>query len=238
MRGSWSGGFGGGGGGGGGSGTNAATRALDNLTSPTAFNQHLLPGTDATFDIGSASKQVQNIYFSGSLIGGGAGPPSMEGAPGSCSVSAASNLKLCFSSTGNVITTSYNGGAATALMDKSIKFTKSFTILTPTAADTNLVQMAFGQAITIVRVYCSTDTGTATMNLDERATATPNTAGTDVLSAAIVCDSNTQSSCASGCDVNTITNGTIAANVPLNIQVASVATAPNVVRFHVDYTLD
>jgi hypothetical protein len=230
------GGFGGGGGGGG--GTNAATRDLANLTSPTAFNQHLLPGTDATFDVGSASKQVRNIYFSGSLIGGGTGPPSIEGAPGACTASGASNLKLCFSSTGNVPVISYNTGANVALIDKSIKFTKSFTILVPTAADTNLVQMAFAQAITIVRVYCSTDTGTATMNADERAESTPNTAGTDVLSAGIVCDSGTRTSCASGCDVNTITNGTIAANAPLNFQVTSVASAPQVVRFHVDYTLD
>lgn len=173
----------------------------------------------------------------GTTTFGGTGAGFTQWTTGAMAVGDASTVKLG-AHTGNILAVSKNGGTVTEVMDKAIKFTKSFTILVPTAADTNLVQMAFAQAVTIVRFYCSTDIGTATMNADERAEATPNTAGTNVLSADIVCDNGTRTSCASGCDVNTISNGTIAANVPLNFQVTSVASAPQVVRVHVDYTID
>ena len=218
--------------GGGGSGANTT---LSNL-GVTSINAHLLFSADNSWDIGNSTNAARNIYYY-NLIGKGT-VTAFEGPVAVCSASGASLGKLCWSSTGNRPIWSYNAGSNTNLVLSSDIQTKSFTILTPTAADTNLVQMAFGKAITIVRVYCSTDAGTATMNLDERAEATPNTAGTNVLSADIVCDSGTRTSCASGCDVNTITNGTIAINVPLNIQVTSVATAPAVVRFHIDYTTD
>ena len=190
------------------------------------------------FEVRSKAGAVMfGVANDGTTIFGGAGAGFTQWTTGALAVSAASTVKLG-AHTGNILAVSKSGGAVTEVMDKAIKFTKSFTILVPTAADTNLVQMAFGQAITIVRFYCSTDTGTATINADERAEATPNTAGTNVLSADIVCDSGTRTSCASGCDVNTITNGTIAANVPLNFQVVSVATAPQVMRVHLDYTID
>jgi len=219
------GGFGSGGGGGGGGGS-ATPGGSDTQVQ---FNDGGVLGGDAglTYDkttdiltVGTAGTQGSTQWTTGAMTAG-----------------AASTVKLG-AHTGDKLAVSKGGGTVTEVMDKAVKFTKSFNILTPTASDTNLVQMAFAQAITITRVYCSTDTGTATMNLDERAEATPNTAGTDVLSAAIVCDTGTRTSCASGCDVNTITNATIAANVPLNVQIGSVASAPNVVRFHIDYTID
>lgn len=185
-------------------------------------------------------KDASKVFYidkDGNAFFGASGGGSTQWTTGAMAVGAAGSVKVG-AHTGNILVVSKDGGAVTEIMDKAIKFTKSFTILTPTAADTNLVQMAFAQAITIVRVYCSTDTGTATMNADERAEATPNTAGTNVLSADIVCDNGTRTSCASGCDVNTISNGTIAANAPLNFQVTSVASAPGVVRFHIDYTID
>ena len=46
----------------------------------------------------------------------------------------------------------------------------------PTTADVGKPQITFPVAVTITRIWCSTDTGTATIQFDERAEATPNTA--------------------------------------------------------------
>jgi hypothetical protein len=87
-----------------------ANTALSNLAS-VAVNTSILPGTDASIDLGSAAKQWRDVYFSGSLIAGGTGPPSLEGTPGSCTVSGAGLGKFCLDSTGNRFRYSYNGGA-------------------------------------------------------------------------------------------------------------------------------
>jgi hypothetical protein len=116
-------------------------------------------------------------------------------------------------------------------------FAKSIGLFDPVAGDSGRIQFSFGQAVTILRVYCSTKTATSTvtLNLDERAEATPDTAGTNVLSADLVADTGTRTSCASGCDVNTITNAGIAANAPVALTIASVANAPTDLRCHVNY---
>jgi len=119
------------------------------------------------------------------------------------------------------------GGSVTA-------YSRDLNIDAPSTVDTNKYQLTFPAAVTINRVHCSTDTGTVSINLDVRAIATPNVAGTDVLSAVLVCDNNTQSACASGCDVNTITAGSAGAHLPVNLQVSATASAPNVVRIHVE----
>ena len=221
-------------------------------TSPTA-EQVFQPSIDAVpvvakcfngtntancFEVRSKTGAVMfGVANDGTTTFGGTGAGYTQWTTGALAVGAASTVKLG-AHTGNILAVSKNGGTVTEVMDKALIHQANLDILTPTAADTNLVQMAFGQAITIVRVQCSTNVGTATVNLDERALATPNTAGTNVLSADIVCDTNSQTSCASGCDVNTISNGTIAQYVPLNFQVVSVATAPGVVRMHIFYTID
>lgn len=212
-----------------------ANTALSNLGT-TSINAHLLFSADNSWDVGSSTNAARNIYYY-NLIGKGT-VTAFEGPVAACSASGASLGKLCWSSTGNRPIWSYNAGSNVNLVLSNDEQTKSFTILVPTAADTFTVKMAFAKAITITRFYCSTDTGTATMNAEERAEATPNTAGTDVLSADIVCDSGTRTSCASGCDVNTISNGTIAAHAPLAFEIVSVASAPQVVNVHIDYTID
>ena len=108
---------------------------------------------------------------------------------------------------------------------------KSVTIDAPTTAATNKIQWEFPSAITITEVICSTDTGTVTIQLDERARATPNTAGTNVLTSSLVCDSDSQAT-------TTFSNAGIAADVPLNLQITAVATSPGVVRVHTQYTID
>lgn len=44
-----------------------ANKTLSNLTSPTAINTHLLPGTTSTFNLGSGTKKWKNGYFTGTL---------------------------------------------------------------------------------------------------------------------------------------------------------------------------
>lgn len=46
---------------------NKADRNLGNLTSPTAFNQSLIPDSDSARDIGSSSTKVNNVFFGGRL---------------------------------------------------------------------------------------------------------------------------------------------------------------------------
>ena len=108
---------------------------------------------------------------------------------------------------------------------------KSISLLDPVTGDTNKIQIEFASAITITEVVCSTDTGTVTIQLDERARATPNTAGTDVMTSTLVCDNNSQAT-------TTFTNAGIAADVPLNLQITAVASAPTAVRIHIQYTVD
>ena len=242
-----------GGGSGGATVTNAAIVAANGVVTNPATDQLIQPTIDATFQVkqfnGANTADIFQVlskggveYFTidkdGNALFGGSGAGTTEFTTGAMAVSTGAGYVRIGANTGDKFSVSKGGGAVVEVMDKSLIFQANFNILTPTAADTNLPQMAFGQAITIVRVQCSTDTGTATVNFDERALATPNTAGTNVLSADIVCDSNTQTSCASGCDVNTISNGTIAQYVPLNFQVTSVASTPGVVRMHIFYTID
>lgn len=101
----------------------------------------------------------------------------------------------------------------------------------PTTSDSNKVQLKFPTAVTITRVSCSTDTGTATIQFDERAEATPNTAGTNVMTSSLVCDSDSQAT-------TSFSNATIAAEVPMNLQITATASSPTMLRIHVEYTKD
>lgn len=112
-----------------------------------------------------------------------------------------------------------------------VAHSKSVTIKNPTTSETNLVQWEFPVAVTISEVSCSTDTGTATIQLDERARATPNTAGTNVMTTALTCDATNEAT-------TSFTNAGIAADVPLNLQITATASTPGVVRIHVQYTID
>lgn len=91
------------------------------------------------------------------------------------------------------------------------------------------------RAITITEVWCETDVGTVTLNL-QRDDGTP----TDILSADLVCDAGEQDSCASGCDVNTIAaaEDNIAVDNEIDLLIASVATSPKRLSLCVVYTID
>ena len=115
--------------------------------------------------------------------------------------------------------TDYECATAATTLDHGLS------LLSPTTADDGLAQISAGSdAITISRITCwtlGTGSPTATINIEERAPTTPGSAGTDVLSSDLVCDGNSQDACASGCDVNTITNGDIDARDPLALMISA-----------------
>lgn len=113
---------------------------------------------------------------------------------------------------------------------------KSWGLFDPATGDSDKIQWAPAKAITITKVWCSTNAGTVTIMPDERAEATPNTQGVDILSAALICDITSHSSCASGCDVNTINNGSIDAYDPVSLDIDAVSTA-TFVRIHLEYAM-
>ena len=113
-----------------------------------------------------------------------------------------------------------------------------FNLENPAIADNGKFSTYFSLASTITKVYCSVDSGTVTINLNERALATPDTTGTDVLSAGLVCDTDTQTSCASGCDVNTITNAGIDTTDPLALEIDGTSGSPTILRVTVVFTKD
>jgi hypothetical protein len=113
-----------------------------------------------------------------------------------------------------------------------------FNLENPTTGDNGKFMTYFPLASTITKIYCSVDSGTVTINGNERALATPDTTGTDVLSAGLVCDTDTQTSCASGCDVNTITNAGIDVTDPLALEIDATSGNPTILRVTVVFTRD
>jgi hypothetical protein len=87
-------------------------------------------------------------------------------------------------------------------------------------------------ALTITRIWCTTDAGTVTLNVE-------NAADADVLSADLVCDVGGQSACGSGCDVDTIqgANDNLAAYAFADVDISAIDTAVRVSLF-IGYTLD
>jgi hypothetical protein len=128
------------------------------------------------------------------------------------------------------VTTS--GSNATVLATKYLTQTKSAVIDAPVTGDTNKIQWYFPTAVTLTRVACSiSGTTSITIQLDERAEATPNTAGTDVMSGTLVCDADSQTT-------TSFSNATIAARVPLNLQLTAANGTPTSLRVHLEYTID
>jgi len=168
-------------------------------------------------------------------------PTGENGSAGLLHVGAASSHVSPFTISGIVSADITDGTITSADVAGPLKTgIKSIWIDTPVVADAGRVQVMFPTAITITRVACSTKLATSTvdLNMEVRAAATPDTAGTDVLSAELVCDTNQQTSCASGCDVNTITAGAVAARVPLAITPSAIANAPTDLRIFIEYTID
>jgi len=104
----------------------------------------------------------------------------------------------------------------------------------PTTADNGRIKLTWEAACTMQRIFCSTDTGTVTGDLDERAEATPNTDGTEVIDAGaggIVCDNNTESALS-------FANASIAQDVPVVFKISATASSPGWVCIHARCRLD
>jgi len=109
---------------------------------------------------------------------------------------------------------------------------QSFTLFDPVTTDSGRAQVMFPYAVTVTSVSCSVKAATsAAINLDERAFATPDTAGTAVLTADLTCD-------ADGATSTTFTNAGIAANVPLALTISAVTGTPDTLRVFVTYSVD
>lgn len=138
----------------------------------------------------------------------------------------------------NTITNIANASIASAaaidaskLSNAARDVSKAINIFLPTTADTNKIQFDYPQAVTIQEVHCSTDVGTATIQLDERVKTTPNTAGTNVLTSSLVCDTGDEAT-------TSFSNAAIAADAPVNLQITATASTPTIVRIHVQARLD
>ena len=94
------------------------------------------------------------------------------------------------------------------------------------------LQKTFNYNITLNSIECSTDTGTTTIQFDERNSSTPNTEGTDVLTSALTCDSSGTSSSSS------FNNASISAKNPIKLDINTVAGTPNILRIHGYYEVD
>ncbi len=91
--------------------------------------------------------------------------------------------------------------------------------------------VGFMNAITITYIKCKTDAGTVEINLEDGADA-------NILSAELVCDVGGQTSCSSGCDVNTLQNTAITAlTEDIDLDISAVATATRL-SLMVGFTLD
>jgi hypothetical protein len=100
------------------------------------------------------------------------------------------------------------------------------------------VWSVFGYSATIEKIFCKVTGGgssTATVNW-QRDDGSP----ANVLNADLVCDENGQSSCASGCDVNTIQSGEATLNDGhlLNHVMVSVANSPTAVHFNIQVKMN
>ena len=91
----------------------------------------------------------------------------------------------------------------------------------------------FMNTMTITYVWCETDTGTSTINIEDGG-------DNDILSSDLVCDAGGQTSCSAGCDVNTI-NGTYdnitGKTEQLDLDILT-ASSPNNTRVYVGYQID
>lgn len=111
--------------------------------------------------------------------------------------------------------------------------TKSLVLESPTVDDDAVVQWTAPSNITITQVDCSVDSGgtSVTIQFDERVLTTPNTAGTDVMTSALACDTDNQ-------QTTSFTNAGIASGAIVSMDVDAVSGTNALVRVHIKYTVD
>lgn len=109
---------------------------------------------------------------------------------------------------------------------------KSLTVFDPTTGDTGRVQIMFEEAVTIARVACSVKGGTsATIQFDARAASAPDSSGTALMAAPLVCDADQETTV-------TFSNAAIPARVPLALLISAVSGTPDTLRVFISYSVD
>jgi len=110
-------------------------------------------------------------------------------------------------------------------------YTDSFSITIKNATTTaNPAAQRYNPvAITITEIGCRTDSGTSSIQFDER-TISGNSAGTDVMSSGLVCDSDTATT-------TSFANSSIAADTWLSLDIDSISSATDIFIF-VQYTIN
>jgi hypothetical protein len=96
----------------------------------------------------------------------------------------------------------------------------------PEVADSGKYQHKLTSNFAITQISCSTDQGTASINLDVRVEALPNVPGTQVLASPLVCNSTTATAPA-------ILSPNVTANSPIAVLISGTSGTPGVVRIHV-----
>ncbi len=127
-----------------------------------------------------------------------------------------------------------SGGQLTApALPNSIRDrTKSFDLPDPVTGDDGDYQVEFPAACTLQEVACNVQGGTsATVDLYERARATPDTGTTGMLTTPLVCTTT-------GAATTSFTDAALAAKVPLALGITAVSGTPALVRVHVTCRID
>lgn len=108
----------------------------------------------------------------------------------------------------------------------------SMNVENPTPADSGKFQWKAHNGITLTRVSCTVDSGSAVINLDVRTETTVNATGVSVLTTPLTCpgDGTTGSS-------TNFSSATVPGLAPMALDVVSLSGTPTVVRVVVEYLL-
>lgn len=125
-----------------------------------------------------------------------------------------------------------SGAVTTAKVVSTLKTeTRSFTIIDTVKASDGFGLWKTPYAITITEIAAFTNTGTCTFNIEQRAETTPNTAGTDILTADIVADNDQQES-------TSFNDATVPIDTWLYFAASAAASGPQKLTVTIRYTID
>ena len=112
--------------------------------------------------------------------------------------------------------------------------TASISLADPATADDGKIQFEVPSSAdaTMIQVACNVDAATSvTIQLYERARATPESGTTGMLSSALVCDTD-------GAETGAFADSQIESNVPIALGITAVSGTPTWLRVHVRYSLN
>jgi len=182
-----------------------------------------VPGGNAAFPVGIrvAGKLVALAYGNGDLVMFDADSDTLRFNP--------SKAKVLEYSDGGISLASIDssGGMHSALDDKEY----SFSILDTCKSSDQFGLLKLAKAITITEIAGFTNTGTVTFNIEQRGETTPNTTGTDVLSADLVADNDQQES-------TSFNDATVPANTWLYYSASAAASGPQRLTVTIRYKVD